>query len=81
MDKFSLRIAVSIWAVVTAAACLGYVLYLRTLPADELVMANTVSFQVLVSLFVIGLPSLVALFVFLFGYPVVRDWRARRRAG
>ena len=81
MGKLSLRVTLSIWAIVTAAGCLAYVLYLRTLPPDELVMANTVSFQVLLSLCVIGLPSLVVLLVFLFGYPVARDSRARRRAG
>lgn len=69
------------WATVTAAYCVAFVVYARTLPPDELVMANSLGFQVLVSLFVVGLPSLLGLFLFPLCYPIVRDLLARRRDG
>lgn len=80
MGKLSLRGAFAIWIMVTAAGCLAYVFHVRTLPPDDLVMANTVGFQILASLFVVGLPSLAGMAVFLICYPVVRDWLARRQA-
>lgn len=69
------------WVTVTAACCVAFVVYVRTLPPDELVMANSLGFQVLVSLFVVGLPSLLGLFLFLLCYPIVRDLLARHRGG
>jgi len=66
------------WLVVTAALRRGYVAYLRSLPKDDLVMANTLGFQVLVSAFVIGLPSLAALALFLIAYPAIRDTLRKR---
>lgn len=81
MRKHRLKSVLLAWTVVTAACCLAFILYARTLPPDELVVANTLGFQVLVSLFVVGLPSLLGLFLLLFIYPLVRDLLARRRAG
>jgi hypothetical protein len=38
---------------------------MRTLPPDELVVANTLGFQVLAALVVVGFPAVALLFVFL----------------
>jgi hypothetical protein len=62
----SLRRVVTVWMALTACACFIYVAYLRSLPPDELLMANTLSFQVISALLMVGLPSLACLFLFLF---------------
>ncbi len=62
----SLRKIILVWVCVTVALCVGFVLYAQTLPRDELVMANTLSFKIVTSLVVVGVPSLFALFVVLF---------------
>ena len=54
------------WAVITIILCVGFVIYSRTRPPDELVMANSLGFQVLVSLLFVGGPSLFVLFLVLF---------------
>lgn len=62
----SLRRVCAIWAALTVLACSSYVVYARSLPSDELVMANTLGFQVIAALLIVGLPSLACLFIFLF---------------
>ena len=69
---------ISYWAVATLLLCAAYVAYVRTLPPDDLVMANTWSFQILVSLLVVGGPSLLALFLFLFFGSIWRSLRSNR---
>jgi hypothetical protein len=64
------------WAVATVFLCAGYVVYVRTLPPDELVMANTLPFQILVSLLVVGGPCLVALLLWVLGGKVLRSLRS-----
>ena len=49
----------------TLIAMTGFVIYARALPPDELVMANTLSFQGMVSALVVGLPSCGLLLVFM----------------
>ena len=71
-----MRNIVFYWAISTAVICAGYVVYLRTLPPDELVMANSLGFQVLVSLFVVGGSSLFVLVLVLLG----RTLSGRRRS-
>jgi len=68
-----------VWGLITLVACAGYVLYLRALAPDELVIANTLSFQLLVSVISIGLPSLGLLFAFLLLGAIVRGIRAQRK--
>ena len=67
------------WALITLVACLGYLLYLRTLPPDELVMANTLSFQVLVSALFVAVPSFGLLLVFLLVGAILRSIVAQRK--
>jgi hypothetical protein len=69
---------VGIWAFLTLVACTCYVVYLRTLPPDELVMANTLSFQVLVSVLFVAVPSFGLLLVVLLVGAVLRSVRSRR---
>jgi hypothetical protein len=71
-----MRNIVFYWAISTAVMCAGYVVYLRTLPPDDLVMANSLGFQVLVSLFVVGGSSLFVLLLVL----LVRAMFGRRRS-
>jgi len=66
------------WAVTTLLLCAAYVVYVRTLPPDELVMANTLSFQIIVSLLVVGGPCLVVLFLWLFFGSIWRSLRSNR---
>ena len=56
-----LRHVIVVWVALTAVACGAYVFYLHGLPPDELVMANTLSFQAIVGLIVVGLPSVLFL--------------------
>jgi hypothetical protein len=51
------------WAAATAFLCAASVVHLRLLPPDELELANTLAFQVLLSLVIVGGPCLVALAV------------------
>ena len=62
----SLRRVVIVWVALTAGACVTYIGYARSLPPDELLMANTLSFQAIAALLIVGLPSLACLFLFLF---------------
>ena len=61
----SLSRIITIWATLTACAVIGFVFYAHGLSPDELVMANTLSFQIIVALLVIGLPSFSLLIAFL----------------
>jgi len=54
------------WAVITTILCVAFVIYFRTRPPDELVMANSLGFQVVVSVLFVGGPSLLILFLVLF---------------
>jgi hypothetical protein len=74
----SLRKIIVYWACATLLLCAGFVLYSETLPRDELVMANTLSFKILVSLIVVGLPSIFGLFLVLFIGSILRDARRRK---
>jgi len=56
---------ITIWATLTVCAVVGFVFHARGLPPDELVMANTWIFQIIVALLVIGLPSFLLLIAFL----------------
>ena len=66
------------WAVTTLLLCAAYVVYVRTQPPDELVMANTLLFQIIVSIFVVGGPCLVVLFLWLFFGSIWRSLRSNR---
>jgi len=66
------------WAATTLLLCAAYVVYVRTLPPDELVMANTSPFQIIVSLLVVGGPCLVVLFLWLFFGSIWRSLRSNR---
>ena len=61
-----MRKVIFYWALITAILCAGFVIYFRTRPPDELVMANSLGFQVVVSLLFVGGPSLFVLFLVLF---------------
>jgi len=63
------------WICATLLLCAGFVLYSETLPRDELVMANTFSFKILLSLIVVGVPSIFSLFLVLFFGPILRGTR------
>ena len=76
----SMRNIVFYWALTTVLLCTGYVVYVRMLPPDELVMANSLGFQVLVSLLVVGGPSLFVLFVVLFVGALFRRRRTFHRS-
>ena len=74
----SLRTVLAVWAALTAVAGCGYVVYLRTLPPDELVMANTVGFQAMVAALFVGVPSFILLLLFLLAGSILK---ARLRGG
>ena len=61
----SLRNVLVIWGILTCAAVIGMVVYLRASPVDDLVMADTLIFQVLVALLLVGSTSVLGLIVFL----------------
>lgn len=69
-----LKHVVAVWAALTSAAFCAYVLYLHRLPPDDLVMAGTLSFQATVALIVVGLPSLLLLFLFLLIGAIAKHW-------
>jgi len=71
-----MRRIINYWAVATILLCAAYVVYVRTLPPDELVMANTLPFQIMVSALVVGGPCLVVLFLWLFFGSILRSWRS-----
>jgi hypothetical protein len=77
MDSF--RKTILIWAIATVALCTGYVFYVRTLPTDELVMANTLSFQIATSIVVVGGPLLLGLFLALLFGAIFRSLRRSNR--
>jgi hypothetical protein len=66
----SMRNMIFYWALTTVLLCTGYVVYVRTLPPDEL----------LVSLLVVGGPSLFVLFVVLFVDALFRRRRTFHRS-
>ena len=61
----SVRMVFIWWALITTLACVTYVAYDRSLPPDELLMANTWSFQLLVSILFVAFPSFAALLLFM----------------
>ena len=72
----SLRTVVLVWAAASLVAYAACVSYLRGLPPDELVMANELTFQALVGLVVIGVPSLVLLGLTLLLGSIAKHWLA-----
>jgi hypothetical protein len=69
----SLRKVIVIWSVLTMVFCTAAFIYSGTLPPDELVMANSIGFRVLFSVVVIGIPSLIGLFMYLFVGSLIRS--------
>jgi hypothetical protein len=67
-----------VWVALTALAYLAYTGYLRSQPPAELVMASTLSFQALIGLIVVGLPSVVFLFLFLLIGSIAKRWLFQR---
>jgi hypothetical protein len=63
-----------VWVTLTALAYLAYIAYLRSQPPDELVMASSWSFQALIGVVVVGVPSLVFLFLFLLVGSIAKGW-------
>jgi hypothetical protein len=70
----SLKQVIAVWATLTAGAYCAYVFYMHSLPPDELVMASTLSFQAMIGLFVVGLPAIVFLLLFLFIGAIAKHW-------
>jgi hypothetical protein len=70
----SLKLVLRVWSAITVVAYSAYVYYLHGLPPDELVMANTLSFQALVGLIVVGLPAVVLLFTVLLVGSIGKRW-------
>jgi hypothetical protein len=66
----------SAWGIATLCACGAFVLHARSLPADDLLMASTLGFQVMTSLLMVALPSPLCLFVFLGMGAIVKGWLA-----
>jgi hypothetical protein len=52
---------IAIWATLTVCAVIGFVVYARGRPPDELVMANTWVFQIVVALLFVGVPAAILL--------------------
>ena len=77
----SLTKVLFVWSAATSFACVVYVLYARTLPRDELVMANTLEFQAMMSVIVVALPSGFCLLFFLTVGALVKGWAARHEGG
>jgi hypothetical protein len=75
-----LTTVVSAWGIATLCACGAFVLHARSLPTDDLLMANTFGFQVMTSLLMVALPSALCLFVFLGVGAIVKGWFAGRGA-
>jgi hypothetical protein len=69
----SLRKVIAAWGVLTLVFCTVAFIYSRSLPPDELVMANSIGFRALISVLVIGIPSLIGLFIYLFFGSLVRS--------
>lgn len=70
----SLRTVVSVWAALSVIAYVAYVADLHSLPRDELVMANDLSFQALGGLVAMGLPALFFLLWVLFVGSIAKRW-------
>ena len=70
----SLQKTFAVWLALTGTAYVVYVGYLHDLPPDDLVMASDWSFQAMVGLVVVGLPSLLFLFLFLFVGSIAKRW-------
>lgn len=69
-----LKHVIVVWAAITVVAHGAYVYWLLGLPADELVMANSLSFQPSIGLIVVGLPSVVFLLLFLLVGAIAKRW-------
>lgn len=69
-----LKHVIAVRAALTAIAYGAYVFYLHGLPPDELVMASTLSFQAIVGLIVLGLPSALFLLLFLLVRAIAKHW-------
>jgi hypothetical protein len=67
--------AISLFAFI---ACL---LWLRSLPVkSDLVMANDFSFQVVVAMFYVGIPSIILLFLILFVGSIIKSYRTKNNS-
>lgn len=64
----------SAWGIATLSACGAFLLHARSLPPDDLLMANTLGFQVMTSLLIVALPSLFCLFIFLGAGALIKGW-------
>lgn len=62
-------------------AYVGYVSYLHSLPPDELVMANDLSFQATIGLIVVGLPALLFLLLALLIGSIAKRWLGKTSSG
>ena len=76
----SLHTVLAVWAALTVLAGCVYVVYLRTLPPDELVMANTLGFQVMVASLFVGVPALALLLLFLLAGSIFKPRLLRSKA-
>jgi hypothetical protein len=61
----SLRTVFLVWGALAGVAFIAYLGILRAAPPDELKMASDLSFQVLLAAVVVGIPSIIFLFLFL----------------
>jgi hypothetical protein len=52
---------IAIWVTLTACAVIGFVIYSHGRAPDELVMANTWGFQIVVALLFVGVPAVMLL--------------------
>ncbi len=77
----SLTKVLPVWGAATFCACVVYVLYAKTLPPDELVMANTPEIQAMMSFIFVALPSGFCLLFFLAVGALVKGRAAGRRRG
>lgn len=77
----SLRTVVTVWAVLSAIAYVSYVSYLHSLPPDELVMANELSFQATIGLIVVGLPAFLFLLLALLIGLIAKRWLSEPSPG
>ena len=75
----TLKRVLLVWGIGTALACVAFVLYAQTLPRDELVVANTLSFQAMMSVIVVAIPSGIGLLCFLLVGALVKGWATRHK--
>ena len=77
----TLKQVVAIWAVPTALVFGAFIFYLRSLPPDELVVANTLCFQAMVGVLFVVLPATFLLLLFLMFGAIAKRWLLRSKPG